>query len=148
MKRIKPVRVLICDDDAGDRKLLKTILDAMRNYTFDILEASTTEDIDRSLNSENLDLIFLDLLLPGKSGMEWLSTIVEKRIAPTVVITGHSELENHMTAMRNGAYGYISKPWISKLESALPLVTRAVTQALDQWEFEQLLEEQKKKLKK
>ena len=141
------VQVLICDDDPADRKLLRNVLSKIRDRKFKIDEAGSREEIERALKKEGIDLILLDLAMPEKSGKVWLSEIVEKEIAPVIIITGHGELEDSFEAMRFGAYAYISKNWLLDMGVAIPTIRRTVNYALDQWALENDLDEQMKRIR-
>jgi len=142
----RAVKVLICDDDSADRKILREILSRVRDREFEITEAGTKEDISTALSTNPPDLILLDLAMPEKSGKVWLAEIVEKEIAPVVIITGHGELEDSFEAMRFGALAYISKNWLADLDIAVPTMKRTVNYALDQWFLERDLESQMKEI--
>ncbi|MCK5834087.1 response regulator [bacterium] len=142
----KLTRVLICDDDPADRKLIKRILIKIRDRKFKITEAERKCEIEKALAEQEFDLILLDMAMPEKSGKLWLSEIVDKEIAPVIVITGHGELEDSFEAMRHGAYAYISKNWLCDFELGLSTIKRTVLYTLDQWKLECDLDEQLKSL--
>jgi len=141
------VKVLICDDDPADRKLLRNVLSKIRDRKFKIDEAGSREEIEKALKKGGIDLILLDLAMPEKSGKVWLSEIVKEEIAPVIIITGHGELEDSFEAMRFGAYAYISKNWLLDMGVAIPTIRRTVNYALDQWALENDLDEQMKRIR-
>jgi len=141
------IKILICDDDPADRKLIRSVLQQIVSTEFAISEAGSATDIQKALNNSHPDLILLDLIMPEKSGMEWLDEIVQKGIAPVIVITGLTEEENEFMAIRKGAYGYISKPWLSGCTVALPMMMRAIWSSLREWKQDKSLEEEKKRWK-
>ncbi|GEM_PF-2396964 len=142
----RPIKILICDDDPADRKLIKSIFSKIRDRSFEIFEAGGAEQIQDFLDNKPIDLILLDLAMPEKSGKVWLSEIVEKNIAPVVIITGHGELEDSFEAMRFGAYAYISKSWLSDMNTAVSTIKRTINYSIDQWDLERSLDAQMKDL--
>ncbi len=136
------VRVLICDDDTADRKLLRNIFSKIRDRDFEIDEAGTKDEIAAALAKGGIDVILLDLAMPEKSGKVWLSEITSKSIAPVIIITGHSELEDSFEAMRFGAYAYISKNWLLDIDIAVSTIKRTINYVIDQWNLERDLAKQ------
>ena len=98
--------VLIVDDDEGMRDTLSAVL--RRDYR--LLKAATGEAALQVMEKEDVDLMMLDVRLPGISGFEVLKIVKENY--PTVeviVISALKELDAAVEAMRHGAYHYISK---------------------------------------
>src|SRR5215467_12487305 len=113
--------VLIIDDEEEIRESIELLL------TSEGLCAETAENGEAGLKKieDNLyDAVLLDLMLPGKSGMEIQKDI--KRIDPTlpiVIITAIGALETAVTAIKEGSYDYVTKPWNN--EKLLVIVTNA-----------------------
>jgi len=101
--------ILVVDDDQNIRKVLRELLD---KEGFNVLTAS---DVDKALpfiDIQDLDLIVTDLKMPGKSGMDLLTLCHEKRPAvPVIMITAFGNVEAAVTAMKKGAYDFITKPF-------------------------------------
>jgi CheY-like chemotaxis protein len=68
-------KILICDDDPADRKLVRTYLQQTTGREFVLLEAGRTDEIQSALDKGRIDLVLMDNQMPGKSGMEWLAEI-------------------------------------------------------------------------
>jgi DNA-binding response OmpR family regulator len=105
---LKPPKILIIDDE---QNILRYLSDALEDEGYTIVtKASGTEAIS-SLDSENFDLVLVDLKLRDIDGLEVMRE-VKKRSADTVVImlTGHGSLESAMEAIRTGAADYLLKP--------------------------------------
>lgn len=104
----EPARILVIDDDPENRELLRDI------FTPDGYEVMTAEDGDSGLETvraEHFDLVFLDLEMPGKSGVEVLPLL--KAIDPEVrviILTAHESLQSPMEAREQGAYDFVLKP--------------------------------------
>jgi len=102
----KPKTVLIVDDDEGMRDTLTAIL--KRDYR--ILRVSTGEAALPVLNRENVDLILLDVRLPGISGFEVLRIVKENySLVEVLMISAINEIETAVQAMKHGAYHYVTK---------------------------------------
>ena len=116
--------ILIIDDEEVLQDVLSSLL---RKEGYEVLSAPTGEEGLRLLGEEEVDLVLLDLMLPGMSGLEVLRQI--RRTTPemvVVVITAYSSIEGAIRAMREGAFHYIPKPF--KNEEVLLTVRKGVEQ--------------------
>src|SRR5262245_56431920 len=123
MSRRKGV-VLIVDDEDEVRESIELLITS-EGLIADT--ASTGEEGLRKIEENSYDAVLLDLMLPGKSGMEVQKDI--KRIDPTlpvVIITAIGALETAVTAIKEGSYDYITKPWNN--EKLMVIVTNAIKQ--------------------
>src|SRR3989440_3705340 len=116
--------VLIIDDEEEIRESIEMLL------TSEGLSTDTAADGEEGLRKieENLyDAVLLDLMLPGKSGMEVQKDI--KRVDPTlpiIIITAIGALETAVTAIKEGSFDYVTKPWNN--EKLLVIVNNATRQ--------------------
>jgi len=102
----KPKTVLIVDDDEGMRDTLTAIL--KREYR--VLRVSSGEAALPVLNKEDVDLLLLDVRLPGISGFEVLRIVKENyNLIEVLMISALHEIESAVQAMKLGAYHYITK---------------------------------------
>jgi DNA-binding NtrC family response regulator len=102
----KPKTVLIVDDDEGMRDTLTAIL--KREYR--VLKVTSGEAALLILNREDIDLILLDVRLPGISGFEVLRIVKENfALIEVIMISAINEIETAVQAMKHGAYHYITK---------------------------------------
>src|SRR5881394_510839 len=102
----KPKTVLIVDDDEGMRDTLTAIL--KREYR--VLRVSSGEAALPILNKEDVDLLLLDVRLPGISGFEVLRIVKENyNLIEVLMISALHEIESAVQAMKLGAYHYITK---------------------------------------
>ena len=102
----KPKTVLIVDDDEGMRDTLTAIL--KREYR--VLRVASGEAALPVLNREDVDLILLDVRLPGISGFEVLRIVKENySLVEVIMISAINEVETAVQAMKHGAYHYITK---------------------------------------
>lgn len=129
-KKIKHplIKVLICDDDLADRKLVRTYLQRITKREIVLLEAGHTQEIQNALDKGRIDLVLMDNQMPGKSGMEWLAEIAKKQLAPVVMLTGSGTEEIAAQAFQEGAVGYLPKSSLSPKK-----LSNIIDVALDKW---------------
>src|SRR5258707_5697155 len=102
----KPKTVLIVDDDEGMRDTLTAIL--KREYR--VLRVSSGEAALPILNREDIDLMLLDVRLPGISGFEVLRIVKENySLVEVLMISAINEIETAVQAMKHGDYHYVTK---------------------------------------
>ncbi len=102
----KPKTVLIVDDDEGMRDTLTAIL--KRDYR--VLRVASGEAALPILNREDVDLVLLDVRLPGISGFEVLRILKENySLLEVIMISAITDVETAVQAMKHGAYHYITK---------------------------------------
>jgi two-component system, NtrC family, response regulator AtoC len=111
-------KILIIDDD----KLIRwSLRQKMAAWSHDVLEAETGTTGLRLIRDESPDLVLLDMKLPDGRGTDFLDEI--RRNAPdlpVIMITAYGVIEDVVTAMRRGAYDFITKPFDDpKLQSTL-----------------------------
>ena len=98
--------ILICDDDEGMRDTLAAIL--RRDYR--VVTVSSGEAALALLKKEDVDLILLDVRLPGISGFDVLKIVKENySLLECIMISAITEIETAVQAMKHGAYHYITK---------------------------------------
>ena len=98
--------VLICDDDQGMRDTIAAIL--KRDYR--VLTVSSGEAALALLKQEDVDLILLDVRLPGISGFDVLRIVKENyNLVECIMISAIGEVETAVQAMKHGAYHYVTK---------------------------------------
>jgi DNA-binding response OmpR family regulator len=108
-----PKHILVVDDNEDIRSLLSLVLQKEGYHVF--LAANGNEAIEIVKNNK-LDLILLDVMMPGLSGLEVLSSIranKDKKISeiPVMMITAKSTVSDIDEAVENGATSYIIKPF-------------------------------------
>ena len=114
IKEGAPCRILVCDDDPAFRKLVRTYLLSGAKGTYVLREAGREEEIQDALDKGRIDLILMDILMPEKSGTEWLIEIVAKQIAPVIMLTGYGNEELAVQSLHEGAIDYIPKDHLTK----------------------------------
>jgi DNA-binding NtrC family response regulator len=102
-------RILVVDDEADIRESLETLL-CLEGYTVELAQ-NGAEGLRRA-ESANYDMVLLDLMMPDRSGMEVLREIRERDTeTPVFMITAYGSVEVAVSALKNGANDYFSKPW-------------------------------------
>ena len=103
-------KILIIEDEESIRRVLKKVL-IQENKKYEIVEAVDGVDGISKINSGKYDLILCDIKMPKKDGIEVLKYVLkESPSTPTIMISGHGDLETAVESMRLGAFDYISKP--------------------------------------
>jgi two-component system response regulator PilR (NtrC family) len=118
------MRILIVDDE----EVLRDVLDVMlRREGFEILTAASGEEALNALEGEDVDLVILDVMLPGISGIDTLRAMrISNPELPVIVITAFSSIDGAIEAMKYGAFHYIPKPF--KNEEVILTVNKALEQ--------------------
>ena len=110
------VNVLIVDDESELRKSVASVLGATGpEFSFKIQEASTGREaldlVGASAKGHGFDLVLMDVRMPEMDGLEALAQIkvLDPRVF-VVIMTAHSNLQDAVRAIRDGAYDYVEKP--------------------------------------
>jgi len=115
--------VLVVDDELGPRESMRMILQPL----FEVKTASNGQEALQCLQQEKIDLITLDLKMPGLSGLDVLREIKKMNAeAAVIIITAYGTLTNAHEAIRYGAVDFISKPY--NATDILSVVRRTVEQ--------------------
>ncbi|MBI5327225.1 MAG: sigma-54-dependent Fis family transcriptional regulator [Deltaproteobacteria bacterium] len=102
-------KILIIDDDAGVRDVLKKFLEE-KGYETETV-GDSREVIDR-IKARSFDIILVDLMMPVIGGIDILRGIKQfDSEAVVIIMTGYASLETAIQAIREGAYDYITKPF-------------------------------------
>ena len=110
MKKFK-AHILVVDDDDGIRDLVKQYLNE-NNYL--VTTAVSAEDAKKKVDTIKFDLIVLDIMMPGKSGLEFTIENKDKLYTPIILLTAKGEAEERIHGLEVGADDYLSKPFEPK----------------------------------
>jgi DNA-binding NtrC family response regulator len=103
------LNLLVVDDERAVRDGCRDVAHGLGFSTF---SAENAEHAFKVLESQNIDVVLLDLKLPGASGMEILKQVRERKPdAAVIVITGYATVQSAVQAMKLGAYDYVTKPF-------------------------------------
>ena len=128
--------ILIVDDEKDIRCLIAGILE---DEGYKAVHASDSDEAYRLIQSQNIDLLVLDIWLEGSAqdGMEILSQVrSDNPLLPVIMISGHGSIETAVEALKEGAYDFIEKPF--KTDRLLVMVSRALETATLQKENRKL----------
>jgi len=107
-KLAKSPRILIVDDDAGQRSLLNSFL---KSQGFDPVTADSGERALELLRTSEFHLMISDVRMPGISGLETLRRAREQNATlPVLLVTAYTDIRDAVGAMRDGAVNYLAKP--------------------------------------
>jgi DNA-binding response OmpR family regulator len=103
------VRVLVVEDE---RKIAQILKSALQAELYDVVVAPTGEDGFFRANAEMFDLVVLDLMLPGRSGLEILQALRQRHIeTPVLILTARDGLDDRVLGLDLGADDYLVKPF-------------------------------------
>lgn len=109
------MRVLLVDDDGDSRTIFRTMFE---RFGHEVVEVENGENALRLAGEHPLDVILLDMELPGKSGWE-ISRILQEdaRTAriPVIALSAHAMAKHEAQAREAGCVGYLTKPIAPKL---------------------------------
>ncbi len=103
--------ILVVDDDDGIRTLVKKYLN---ENNFLVTTANSAEDAADKIEIIEYDLIILDIMMSGKSGLEFINENKKKLQTPIILLTAKGEPKERIEGLETGADDYLSKPFEPK----------------------------------
>ena len=103
--------ILIVDDDDRIRELLREYL---QNNNFYTTTAKDSLDAKKKMSLLKFDLIILDIMMPGQSGLELTQEIKSKSDQPIILLTAMGETSDRVSGLETGADDYLPKPFEPK----------------------------------
>ena len=103
--------ILVVDDDNGIRTLVKRYLD---ENNFLVTTAKSAEDASEKIKIIKFDLIVLDIMMPGKNGLEFIEENKNKLDTPIILLTAKGGTEERVEGLEVGADDYLPKPFEPK----------------------------------
>lgn len=100
--------ILVVDDDTRIRELLKRYL---HDHGFFISTAKNAKDASALLQDLFYDLLIVDVMMPGETGIELTKRLREKSTTPVLMLTAMGEAEHRIAGLESGADDYLSKPF-------------------------------------
>ena len=110
MKKSK-AHILIVDDDDRIRELVKQYLN---DYDYLVTTANSAEDAKKKIDIVKFDLIVLDIMMPGQSGLEFTNQNKKKIGTPIILLTAKGEATDRIEGLEIGADDYLAKPFEPK----------------------------------
>ena len=103
--------ILVVDDDDGIRSLVKKYLNE-NNYL--VTTAVSAEDANEKIRIIKFDLIILDIMMPGKNGLEFIEENKKKLDTPVILLTAKGEATERIKGLETGDDDYLPKPFEPK----------------------------------
>ncbi len=103
--------ILVVDDDDGIRNLVKKYLN---ENNFLVTTANNAEDAEEKVKVIKFDLIVLDIMMPGESGLDFISKNKDKYNTPVILLTAKGEASERVEGLEIGADDYLPKPFEPK----------------------------------
>ncbi len=103
--------ILVVDDDDGIRDLVKRYLN---ENNFLVTTAENAENASEKINLIKFDLIILDIMMPGKSGLEFIREHKQNLNTPIILLTAKGEANERVEGLEIGADDYLPKPFEPK----------------------------------
>ena len=100
--------ILVVDDDDGIRSLVQQYL---TKHNFLVTTASNAEEALEKTSLIKFDLIVLDIMMPGKSGLELTKENKKKINTPIILLTAKGEANERVEGLESGADDYLAKPF-------------------------------------
>jgi DNA-binding response OmpR family regulator len=105
----RAVRILVVEDET---KVARALQEGLVSEGYEVSIAHTGEDGFFLINSEGFDLVILDLLLPGRSGLDILSALRKRGLrTPVLILTARDAIEDRVAGLDTGADDYLVKPF-------------------------------------
>ncbi len=107
-------KILVVDDEPAIREMIGF---ALSRAGFSYVEAADAAEAEATILRETPDLILLDWMLPGQSGIEFVKLLrsdPETRAVPVIMLTARGEEEDKVRGLRDGADDYVTKPFAPK----------------------------------
>ena len=103
--------ILVVDDDDGIRSLVKKYLN---ENSYLVTTASSAEEAKKKVEILKFDLIILDIMMPGKSGLEFIKENKNRLKTPIILLTAKGEASERIKGLEMGADDYLPKPFEPK----------------------------------
>jgi len=138
----RKLKVLVVDDEKVVREGCRRVLSGK---DYEVLTAENGYSALEQLSEDTVDLILLDLKMPGMSGEEVLETVhTNYPEIPVIIITGHGTVDTAVECMKKGAYDFITKPF--QIDQFLITIQRASEKRKLELQAKQFEEENRRNL--
>jgi len=103
------LRILVVEDEA---KVARALREGLQREQYEVVVAPTGEEGFFLVNAEKFDLVILDLMLPGRDGLQILSTLRKRGLqTPVLILTARDAIEDRVEGLDKGADDYLVKPF-------------------------------------
>ena len=122
------IRVLLVDDE---EEFVETLAQRLEVREFDVTTALNGADALERIGDKEIDLVILDLQMPGEDGIAVLRKIKElKPLIEVIMLTGHATVETAIEGMKLGAFDFLIKP--TETEELVEKINRAFDRKAEQ----------------
>lgn len=119
---MEKIKVLVVDDEEQIREMVRTYLE---NEQFQVVTTGDPLEVEELLSAEKPDLIVLDLMLPGITGLELCSRLRRVSNVPIIMLTAKATQVDKLVGLELGADDYITKPFsLAELTARIRVVLR------------------------
>lgn len=102
------IRVMLVDDE---EQFVNALAERLQTRGFTVFTALSGDEAVKLLRGKEVDVVILDVLMPGKSGIDTLRDMKQlKPLTEVIMLTGHATVETAIEGMKLGAYDYLMKP--------------------------------------
>ena len=102
------IRVLLVDDE---KDFVEALAQRLETRNLSVFKAYNGDEALACLREEDIDVVVLDMLMPGKTGIEVLRELKQiKPLVEVILLTGHATVESAIEGMTQGAFYYLMKP--------------------------------------
>lgn len=103
------MQILVVEDET---KVANALREGLEGEHYDVVTASTGEEGFFLVNAQTFDLVVLDLMLPGRNGLEILATLRKRGLStPVLILTARDAIEDRVRGLDTGADDYLVKPF-------------------------------------
>jgi DNA-binding NtrC family response regulator len=101
-------KIFVVDDEEASRQGLAILL---TKWGYEVVQAGDGKDALTKISQFHPDVVITDLVMPGFNGLELIQLLQKELIfSPVIVLTGHGTIETAVSAIKQGAYDYLTKP--------------------------------------
>ena len=137
-----PIHILLIEDNPGDARLLRTLLQETASSQFELVHAERFSEALNRLSERRFDVVLLDLSLPDAQGLETISRLSgQAEGTPIVILTGLNDEEIAIRALQQGAQDYLVKG-----QADGQLLARALRYAIERHKAEESLKARNREL--
>jgi two-component system, OmpR family, copper resistance phosphate regulon response regulator CusR len=105
----QPLRILVVEDEA---KVARALREGLQRQQYDVSVAPTGEEGFYLVSAEAFDLVILDIMLPGRDGLQVLATVRKRGLrTPVLILTARDAIEDRVQGLDQGADDYLVKPF-------------------------------------
>lgn len=103
-------KILVVEDEIAISMVLKAYL---QREGFDVIQVYDGSEVMQAFEDVQLDLVLLDVMLPGKDGWSILTEIREQSTCPVIMLTALTDIDYRLSGFKSGADDYIAKPFVA-----------------------------------